>query len=90
VLADFALRAEELRAAVVAERGEGGVHISVRSKDDKFSAFALVRAALAGLGSGGGHAHSAGGFVPAASDPGEEKLREMFFKATAEAVVGLQ
>jgi nanoRNase/pAp phosphatase (c-di-AMP/oligoRNAs hydrolase) len=85
VLAEFALRAEELSAAVVAARNGSGVRVSVRSKSSEISAFSLVRAALAGLGSGGGHAHSAGGVVPAASDPGEDALRERFFRAAAEA-----
>jgi len=85
VLAEFALRAEELSIAVVAEKDAGGVHISVRSKSSSISAFALVQSALAGLGRGGGHAHSAGGVVPSLSDPGEEELRERFFKAAAAA-----
>lgn len=86
VLAEFVLRTEEIRAAVVMERGEGGVHLSVRSKDPALSAFALVRSALEGLGAGGGHSHSAGGFVPDAAFPGEGRLRERFFalaRATA-------
>jgi nanoRNase/pAp phosphatase (c-di-AMP/oligoRNAs hydrolase) len=87
VLTELALKAEELSAAVAAERDEGGVRISVRSKSAEVSAFDLVRAALAGLGSGGGHAHSAGGMVQAGSDPGEDALRERFFKAAAEAAV---
>jgi nanoRNase/pAp phosphatase (c-di-AMP/oligoRNAs hydrolase) len=85
VLAEFALRTEELSAAVVAEKDDSGVHISIRSQNAAISAFALVTAALAGLGNGGGHAHSAGGIVPAASDPGEVALGERFFKAAAEA-----
>lgn len=90
VLAEFVLRTEELRAAVVADldspglpvpggAGARGVHLSVRSKDPALSAFSLVRAALEGIGAGGGHSHSAGGFVPAASFPGEAALRERFF-----------
>ena len=84
VLAEFVLRAEEIRAAVVMERGEGGVHLSVRSKDPALSAFALVRSALEGLGAGGGHSHSAGGFVPDAAFPGEGRLRERFFAGVRE------
>lgn len=95
VLAEFVLRTEEIQAAVVAEHGEpasspaisgqatgpseSGVHLSVRSKDRRLPAFDLVRGALEGLGSGGGHSHSAGGFLPEASFPGEEALRERFF-----------
>jgi nanoRNase/pAp phosphatase (c-di-AMP/oligoRNAs hydrolase) len=86
VLAEFALRAEELSAAVAAEKDEGGVHISVRSRSSSVSAFELVRTALAGLGNGGGHAHSAGGLIPYSSDPGEEALRERFFRAASKSI----
>ncbi|MEI6874205.1 MAG: DHH family phosphoesterase [Spirochaetota bacterium] len=84
VLAEFVLRTEELRLTIVAEcgaEGEGpdGVHLSLRSKDPALSAFAVVKRALEGIGSGGGHAHSAGGFVPHASYPGHEVLKERFF-----------
>jgi nanoRNase/pAp phosphatase (c-di-AMP/oligoRNAs hydrolase) len=87
MLAEFALRAEELSAAVAAFADEGGVHFSIRTKSSRISSFDLVNAALAGIGRGGGHAHSAGGFVPKASNPGEAELRERFFKAAAEAAV---
>jgi len=85
VVADFALRAEELRAAVVAGRDETGLHVSVRSKSPRLSAFALVRRALEGIGSGGGHSHSAGGIVPAADIPSGDGIRERFFSAAAAA-----
>jgi nanoRNase/pAp phosphatase (c-di-AMP/oligoRNAs hydrolase) len=84
VLADLALRAEDVSAAVVVLRAGDGAHFSLRSKSAEISAFDLVRSALSGLGSGGGHAHSAGGFVPAEADPGEDALRELFFKAAAQ------
>ena len=86
VLAELALRTEEISAAVAAQRADDGTRFSLRSKSSEISAFGLVRSALAGLGSGGGHAHSAGGFIPAAADPGEDALRERFFRAAAEAV----
>ena len=85
VLAEFALRAQEISAAVVAEEDGGDVHVSVRSKSAAISAFDLVRAALKGIGNGGGHAHAAGGIIPAATDPGESALRERFFKVAAKA-----
>jgi nanoRNase/pAp phosphatase (c-di-AMP/oligoRNAs hydrolase) len=85
ILAEFVLRAEELRAAVVAERGEGGIHLSIRSKDPGLSAFDLARRALEGIGTGGGHSHSAGGFIPAASSPSLEMLRERFFALASRA-----
>jgi nanoRNase/pAp phosphatase (c-di-AMP/oligoRNAs hydrolase) len=81
VLADLALRVEEISAAAVVLRAKDGAHFSLRSKSAEISAFDIVRSALEGIGSGGGHAHSAGGFVPSASDPGEETLRERLFRA---------
>ncbi len=83
VLADFVLRAEELRAAVIAERDGSSVHLSVRSKSPELSAFDLVKSALDGIGSGGGHSHSAGGIVPASTFPGDVQLRERFFAIAA-------
>ena len=86
VAADFALRSEELSAAVVAESDASGVHLSVRSKSPELSAFSLVKRALAGIGSGGGHSHSAGGIIPTETSPGEDAIRERFFKAAKETV----
>ncbi len=83
VLADFALRAEELRATVVAERDEAGTHVSARSRSAGFSAFDLVREALEGLGSGGGHSHASGGLIPAAASPDRGELRRRFFAVAA-------
>ena len=85
VLAEFALRAEELSAAVVAEREVDGLRFSVRSRSPDVSAFTLAREAIGSLGSTGGHAHSAGGFVPARQDPGEDAIRERFFSAALRA-----
>jgi len=85
VLAEFVLRAEELAAAVVVETSEGGVHLSARSKASALSAFDLVRRALRGIGSGGGHSHAAGGVVPASAYPGPQALKERFFAVAAQA-----
>jgi len=81
VLAEFVLRTDGLVTAVVAEHGEGGVHLSIRSKNPAFSAFSLAHRALEGIGAGGGHSHSAGGFVPDEAFSDEEALRERFFAA---------
>jgi nanoRNase/pAp phosphatase (c-di-AMP/oligoRNAs hydrolase) len=83
VAADFALRAEEIRVAVVTERDETGMHFSVRSKSPRLSAFTLVRRALEGIGSGGGHSHSAGGIVATAAIPSDAVIRERFFASAA-------
>jgi nanoRNase/pAp phosphatase (c-di-AMP/oligoRNAs hydrolase) len=85
VLADFTLRVEEIDVAVVVGTNEGEVHLSVRCKNPDISAFELVRKALSGIGSGGGHPHSAGGIVPSSFNPGAQALKERFFSAAAAA-----
>ncbi|MDA8426447.1 MAG: DHH family phosphoesterase [Treponema sp.] len=86
VLADFALRVEDIDVAVtVAAEADGGAHVSIRSKNPDISAFRLVRQALAGIGSGGGHSHSAGGIVAAVSNPGPQALKKRFFSVAAAA-----
>ncbi|HUW39747.1 MAG TPA: DHH family phosphoesterase [Rectinemataceae bacterium] len=91
VLADFALRVEEIDVAVtVAAEKDGGAHVSVRSKNPQISAFELVREALAGIGSGGGHSHSAGGIVAARANPGSPALKERFFSVAAAAAQTLR
>ncbi|MGO8694906.1 MAG: DHH family phosphoesterase [Rectinemataceae bacterium] len=85
VLADFTLRVEEIDIVVVVGTNDGGAHFSVRSKNPAVSAFELVRKALNGIGSGGGHPHSAGGTVPLSSNPGSQALKERFFSVAAAA-----
>jgi len=85
VTAEFALRAEGISVAVAAAPLEGGIHISARSRRRGLSAFDLVVAARAGIGSGGGHDHAAGGELKAAANPGPRAIGERFF-AAAEAV----
>lgn len=87
ILAEFVLRTEELKVTVVAECGEegeglDGVHVSVRSKDAKLSAFSIIKRALDGIGACGGHSHAAGGFIPQAAFPGLEILKERFFASS--------
>lgn len=86
VLADFALHVEEIDLAItIASEPGSGEHISIRSKRPELSAFELIRAVLAGIGSGGGHSHSAGGLVPSSTDPGPQALKERFFSFAAAA-----
>jgi nanoRNase/pAp phosphatase (c-di-AMP/oligoRNAs hydrolase) len=90
VLAEFALRAEELRAAVAVGPGDGGTRVSARSRSADLSAFALVRRALDGIGTGGGHEHAAGGTVSASGNPGTGALRDRFFAAAEAARTRLE
>jgi nanoRNase/pAp phosphatase (c-di-AMP/oligoRNAs hydrolase) len=79
ILADLAMRAEDIQVAVVAVVDDEGCRISVRSRDPGIAASMVVRSALDGIGSGGGHFRGAGGFIPSASYPGERRLRARFF-----------
>lgn len=63
ILADFILSLEEVEVAVVSSKRDDGIKISVRSETSKVHAGAMLRAALTGYGSGGGHATMAGGLI---------------------------
>ncbi len=76
VLADFLLRLQEITFVVAVEiRGEE-YHLSARSKDCALDAGSIIRAALDGIGTGGGHRHMAGGIITPAKYPGSKLLLE--------------
>lgn len=88
-LADFILSLDQVEVAVVISAREDGIKLSVRSEISDVHAGALIRGALKGLGSGGGHAAMAGGIIPREkvelSGPFyEEKIKERFLKELAE------
>ena len=64
IVADFILSLEEVEVAVLYSRREDGIKFSVRSETAKVNAGVLVRRALDGIGSGGGHSFMAGGLIP--------------------------
>ena len=64
IISDFILALEEVEVAVIFSHRDGGLKFSVRSELPEVNAGILVKTALEGLGSGGGHATMAGGFVP--------------------------
>lgn len=61
---DFILALIEVEVAIVFSYREDGIKISVRSEDPHIHAGNLIHGALAEVGSGGGHATMAGGFIP--------------------------
>ncbi len=63
ILSDFILSLVEVEIAIVYSEREDGVKISVRSERPSVHAGEVARKALEGIGSGGGHAAMAGGFV---------------------------
>ncbi len=66
---DIVLSLDEVDASIAFSIRSDGVKLSVRSLDSAIRADELARAAVAGLGYGGGHTHMAGGFIPAEALP---------------------
>ena len=87
-ISDFMLALKEVSFSVVYARREGGVQLSVRSEKPSLDAGKIVSKALAGLGSGGGHAEMAGGFVTFAGDEKEEVILFDEIKERFVAVIG--
>lgn len=87
-ISDFMLALKEVSFSVVYARREGGIQLSVRSEKPSLDAGKIVSKALAGLGSGGGHAEMAGGFVTFAGDEKEEVILLDEIKERFVAVIG--
>lgn len=62
-MSDFILSLYEVRFSVVYSRRAGGIKFSVRSEEESLDAARIIQEALKGLGSGGGHASMAAGFI---------------------------
>ena len=73
-VSDFMLALVEVTFSVVYSRKEEGIKISVRSEGPSLDAGKIISVALKGIGSGGGHATMAGGFVPFQGTEREEDL----------------
>ena len=83
LVADFFLGLRELNFVVVVEPDREEYRMSVRSEDPERPADIIIKLALEGIGSGGGHIHMGGGSVPRDLYPGEEGLRKLFMDAGA-------
>ncbi len=79
-MADFLLRLEGMRWSCVLGCHEDLLHVSVRAADATLQAAALLRRAMHGMGSCGGHGSMAGGQIPLLGmTPGERRqVREVF------------
>jgi nanoRNase/pAp phosphatase (c-di-AMP/oligoRNAs hydrolase) len=66
---DIVLSLDEVDVSIAYSLREDGVKVSVRSLIEAIRADDLARAVVDGLGFGGGHAHMAGGFIPASVLP---------------------
>ena len=67
IVADFILSLIEVEVAVIYNERPDGLKFSVRSERPDVDSGELIKKALKGIGSGGGHATMAGGWVPASS-----------------------
>jgi nanoRNase/pAp phosphatase (c-di-AMP/oligoRNAs hydrolase) len=81
ILADFLLRLQEIHFVVIANTLPDEHRLSVRSEDPERPASIVIRRALDGIGSGGGHIHMGGGVIPSGSFPGENELWSLFLRA---------
>ena len=62
-VSDFILSVSEIDLAVVYSLRQDGIKLSVRSRLSEYNAGEVTSTALYGIGSGGGHAEMAGGFI---------------------------
>jgi len=81
LVSDFFLGLKEVIIVVSWAFEKDILHVSVRSEDPDRPADLIVRKALAGIGSGGGHVHMGGGAIPRHRFPGPEALRSRFLEA---------
>ncbi len=70
VLADFLLRLREVSFVVVIETQGTEFRLSARTRDHAIDTGHVIRHALIGIGTGGGHPHMAGGIVHSDRYPG--------------------
>ncbi|MFQ3620138.1 MAG: DHH family phosphoesterase [Spirochaetales bacterium] len=81
LVSDFFLGLKEVIIVVSWAFGGDIVRISVRSEDPNRPADLIVRKALAGIGSGGGHIHMGGGAIPRSQFQSADALRSRFLWA---------
>jgi nanoRNase/pAp phosphatase (c-di-AMP/oligoRNAs hydrolase) len=81
LIGDFFLGLREIHFVVVVEADRDQYRLSVRSEDSARPSDVIIRRALSGVGSGGGHVHMGGGSIPRDLYPGEQGLRKRFLHA---------
>ncbi len=78
IIADFLLRFEQTKWALVTGVMENQLLLSLRSYQGKISAAELMRRLVRNIGEGGGHRTKAGGAIPLTGAPGEvDRLRSI-------------
>ncbi|MFP4384449.1 MAG: DHH family phosphoesterase [Spirochaetia bacterium] len=81
LLGDFFLGIREIHFVVVVVFDRDEYRISVRSEDVSHPADEVIRKAISGIGTGGGHLYMGGGSIPHDLFPGEQGLRKRFLNA---------
>lgn len=90
ILSDFLLSLVEVEVVVLYARRENGIKLSFRSERSDVHAGILARKGLEGIGTGGGHAAMAGGFIPDENLPeGPEKTYGMIQERFMDAIRAL-
>ncbi|MGF7109881.1 DHH family phosphoesterase [Treponema pedis] len=72
VVADFLLWLKDIAFVIVIETCGEEFKLSARSRDKALDAGYIIQSAVKGIGSGGGHAHMAGGVIKAKKYPGKK------------------
>lgn len=86
IISDFILSLDVVDVAVVYSVNNDGIKFSVRSERPEIDAGKMIHKALEGIGSGGGHAAMAGGFIDAQQVEKigkgyDGKIKELFMNA---------
>ena len=81
ILSDFLLSLVEVEVVVLYAKRSDGIKLSFRSERPDVHAGVLAEKGLAGLGTGGGHASMAGGFVKNEALPEDENARYEMIQA---------
>lgn len=89
ILSDFILSLVEVDTAIVCSFRDDGAKLSIRSYDLNIHAGDLVRTALAGVGSGGGHEAMSGGFVPKSKLPNQMAYKQHFIREKFLSAMGI-
>ena len=87
---DIVLSLEGVDIAIAYSLRPAGVKISVRSIRDGMAANKFVRTLVDGLGFGGGHAHMAGGFIPAERIPPDKSMDTLIKHRAIQLLESLQ
>ncbi len=86
IISDFILSLDVVDVAIVYSVNSDGIKFSVRSEKTEIDAGKMIHKALEGIGSGGGHAAMAGGFIDAKQVENigkgyDGKIKELFMNA---------